>query len=116
MACGDQIGRDIGQLQQVPCFCAEWCPVLDGLCRSGLVVTCVICGTRLSLSDKYDPVKKRYFPPPLDLLLSWTTLFRSGGTLRNYLGYVQTACIMFDKPTQVVLFGRVGWLCFRLAL
>ena len=53
------------------------------------------------VADKYDPIRKRYFPPPLDLLLPWTTLFRSGQTLRNYLGYVQTACIMFEKPTQV---------------
>ena len=53
------------------------------------------------LIDRYDPVRKRYFPPPLELLLPWTTLFRSGGTLRNYLGYVQTGCLMVDVPTHV---------------
>ena len=55
----------------------------------------------LLMADKLDPIKKRYFPPPLDLLLSWTTLFRSGLTLRNYLGYVQTACLLANKPVEV---------------
>jgi len=53
------------------------------------------------LSDRYDPVWKRHFHPPLELLLPWTTLFRSGGTLRNYFGYVQTGCLMVDVPTHV---------------
>ena len=51
-------------------------------------------------ADKYDQAKKRYFPPPLDLLLSWTTIFRSGQTLRNYLGYVRTGCLMFNVPVK----------------
>ena len=59
------------------------------------------CRVLFLLPDRFDPDKKRYFPPPLDLLLSWSTLFRSGQTLRNYLGYVQTACILFNAPTQV---------------
>ena len=52
-------------------------------------------------ADKYDPVAKRYFPPPLNLLLSWTTMFRSAQTLSNYLGYVQTGCLIANAPTQV---------------
>ena len=54
-----------------------------------------------SCADKYDPLLKRYFPPPLHLLLSWTTIFRSGDTLRNYLGYVKTGCMVFNKPVAV---------------
>ena len=56
---------------------------------------------RACVADRFDPVGKQYFPPPLNLLLSWTTLFRSGATLRNYLGYVKTGCILSGKPTQV---------------
>ena len=52
-------------------------------------------------TNKYDPELMRYFPPPLHLLLSWTTIFRSGHTLRNYLGYLQTACLLAEVSTQV---------------
>ena len=54
-----------------------------------------------AFADKFDAGKKRYFPPTLDLLLSWTTMFRSGRTLRNYLGYVQTGCLLAGASTQV---------------
>ena len=73
----------------------------------GMWAQCLVClllAVNCSCTDQFDPDKKRYFPPPLDLLLSWTTLFRSGGTLRNYLGYLQTGCLMVDAPTQVRLF------------
>ncbi len=82
------------------------------------------CRVLFLLPDRFDPDKKRYFPPPLDLLLSWSTLFRSGQTLRNYLGYVQTACILFNAPTQVwphrVLRWPARWArlcrCFKIPL
>ena len=65
--------------------------------------------------DKYDPKLKRYFPPPLHLLLSWTTIFRSAGTLSNYLGYVKTGCLVFNKPVQVSNGIRLrNTLCARL--
>ena len=69
------------------------------------VFVCLLLAVNCSCTDQFDPDKKKYFPPPLDLLLSWTTLFRSGGTLRNYLGYLQTGCLMVDAPTQVSLFS-----------
>ena len=52
-------------------------------------------------SDTYDPLLRRYFPPPIRLLVPWTTLFRSPGTLQNYLGHVKTGCILAGKPIQV---------------
>ena len=56
-----------------------------------------------------DPVRRQYFPPPLGLLLSWSTLFRSGGTLRNYLGYVRTACLLENVSVEVgVLWALSG--------
>ena len=42
-----------------------------------------------------------FFPPRLKVLLAWTTMFRSGGTLRNYLGYVKTGCIIVEANTGV---------------
>ena len=64
-------------------------------CVSPCLLVACLC------ADKYDPVLKRYFPPPIDLLLSWTTMFRSAQTLGNYLGYVQTGCLIASAPTQV---------------
>ena len=80
-------------------------------CRSVLQVQ------SLAVPDRYDPVLKRYFPPPLHLLLSWTTMFRLGQTLRNYLGYVQTGCLMVDAPTQVgsgaCMSGTSDYMCLN---
>ena len=72
-----------------------------------LAAVCPVLVLSLGCADKYDPVKKRYFPPPLDLLLSWTTIFRSGQTLRNYLGYVQTGCLLFNVSVKVGAGTRV---------
>ena len=41
-----------------------------------------------------------FFPPRLKVLLAWTTMFRSGGTLRNYIGYVKTGCIIVGADTR----------------
>ena len=58
-----------------------------------------------------------FFPPSLRMLLAWTTIFRSGGTLRNYLGYVKTGCIIVGvstgascKPTDPARFA-LSHLC-----
>ena len=59
-----------------------------------------LVGMHCLLSDTYDPLLRRYFPPPIHLLVPWTTLFRSPGTQQNYLGYVKTGCILAGKPTQ----------------
>ena len=45
---------------------------------------------------------KCYFPPRLEWLLAWSTLFRSEGTLGNYLGYVKTGCLVVKAPVKVV--------------
>ena len=43
----------------------------------------------------------QYFPPKLNLLLSWSSLFRSVGTFSNYLAYVRTAGLVADVSTEV---------------
>ena len=40
-------------------------------------------------------------PPTLNMLLTWSTMFRSSGTFGNYLGYVKTACMLEEAPTEV---------------
>ena len=40
-------------------------------------------------------------PPKLNMLLSWSTLFRSERTLANYLGYVKTACLLDGASVAV---------------
>ena len=69
---------------------------------------CVLCSLMvvkssacMAFADTVFPNVKRYYPPRLDALLAWSVLFRSGGTLRNYLGYVKTGCIMAGADTKV---------------
>ena len=59
---------------------------------------------------------KTYFPPKLEWLLAWSTMFRCEGTLGNYLGYVKTGCLMLDKPVQVTDIGSTRhpfYVCVR---
>ena len=41
------------------------------------------------------------FPPTLSGLLTWSMLFRSRGTFRNYLGYARVGCALAGKPCDV---------------
>ena len=43
-----------------------------------------------------------YLPPTLDMLLAWSTMFRSAGTFHNYLGYVKTGCMLEGASTEVM--------------
>ena len=42
-----------------------------------------------------------FFPPPLRILLAWSTLFRCRATFANYLGYLKTACLVMNVSTEV---------------
>ena len=53
------------------------------------------------VSDAIRSGEKSYFPPRLDDLMAWSACFRSGGTFRNYLGYVRTGCIVVGASTTV---------------
>ncbi len=63
-------------------------------CEMYNVMLCSRAGT-------VDPARGRYFPPKLNVLLAWSTLFRSEGTWGNYLAYVKTATVMVEASTQV---------------
>ena len=41
-----------------------------------------------------------HFPSPTSTLVTFTTIFRNGGTLNNYLGYVKTAHHLLHYPTH----------------
>ena len=47
-------------------------------------------------------VGSRMLPPALDMLLSWSTLFRSEGTFSNYMGHLRTACLLCRVSTKVL--------------
>ena len=94
-----------------------------GSCKKTL--PSVRCGIRCFMSfvdELMAPVTvKHYFPPGLDTLLAWSVLFRSEGTLANYLGYVKTACLILGVSTQVrsmsfVFAMRDFSLCFRYSM
>ena len=55
----------------------------------------------MCLPGKVEQAGGSIFPPKLDTLLAWSTLFRSEGTWGNYLGYVKTACVLVKVETQV---------------
>ena len=44
-------------------------------------------------------MKGREFPPSLDGLLMWSTLFRCSGTFGNYVNYVRVACLVLGVST-----------------
>ena len=61
-------------------------------------------------ADTWDPELKRYFPPPLELLLAFAMDFRSPVTLKNYYGYIKTGCMLAGAPVQVSTGMRDAWL------
>ena len=52
-------------------------------------------------ADKALGLKGREFPPPIDGILAWSTLFRSSGTFSNYLNYVKVGCQILELPCSV---------------
>ena len=55
----------------------------------------------LAFADALGHKEGMYMPPHLDMLLTWSTLFRSVGTFSNYLGHVKTACLLIGVSTGV---------------
>ena len=68
------------------------CPKTRQSALSGMRCWCTFAQNVLDL-------KGREFPPPLDGLLAWSTLFRCKGTFANYLGHVKLACEMVSCST-----------------
>ena len=59
------------------------------------------------VADSCAPGRKRYFPPTVDMLIAWSSLFQCADTWANYLNYVRTACLLVKAPTQVLATRRV---------
>jgi len=85
---------------------AEWLAearldAIIGLCR--LSIASVRSGVRcfVAFSSATCPARQKHFPPSLDTLLQWSVTFRCSATFGNYLGYVRTACLMVEEPTEV---------------
>ena len=74
--------------------------ILGSCCRS---MPSVKSGIRMYLAfvDETYEGPKKYFPPQLEWLLAWSTLFRSQGTLANYMGYVKTACLIVKQSVKI---------------
>ena len=47
-------------------------------------------------------VNRPALPPSIDMLLSWSTLFRSKGTFQNYLTNIRTACQLVGLDTSTM--------------
>ena len=81
--------------------------VLGRLC--GCVRTCSFGGTHVGLwrclsDDAFPNVcakdGRKYFPPTVPMVLSWSMGFRVRGTFVNYLGYVRTGCLVAGCSVQ----------------
>jgi len=74
--------------------------ILGSCCRS---MPSVRSGIKMYLAfvDETYEGPKKYFPPQLEWLLAWSTLFRSQGTLANYIGYVKTGCLIVKQSVKV---------------
>ena len=55
----------------------------------------------LAFADAMGHKGGMYLPPRLDMLLTWSTLFRSVGTFSNYMGHVKTSCLLIGVSTDV---------------
>ena len=78
-------------------FIGMFCSVAS---RNKLVAMSMLC------TDALEGPDAELFPPKLDNLLAWTTLFRCGGTVSNYLGYVKTGTILLKASTEVRCVGQ----------
>ena len=72
-----------------------------------LAVRIVVCCVCSACTDKVAQRASRYFPPKLEHLLAWSTLFRCEGTWSNYLGYVRTACVVVKASTKVACLSHL---------
>lgn len=81
--------------------------ILGSCCRSMPSVRSGIRAYLGFVEETYGGPKK-YFPPQLEWLLAWSTLFRSQGTLGNYLGYVKTGCLILKQSVKVFDHAALG--------
>jgi hypothetical protein len=70
----------------------------------------VLCGMRCwcKFAQRVLNLKGREFPPPLDGLLAFSTLFRCRGTFSNYLGHIRIACELVQCSTEVFNCAELG--------
>ena len=47
-----------------------------------------------AFANQADPSRGSCLPPRLDIILAWSTTFRSKGTFSNYVAYVRTVCLL----------------------
>ena len=70
---------------------------------------CFVCSAHMF------PSVSRFFPPSREILLTWSTIFRCGGTFKNYLNFVKTGCIITRQCTEVQAYVvYVGTRCRAL--
>ena len=97
-------GCDPWHLQAVTKVDTQRISLLHGFCRHVILavsVIVIVLDTYWMLSDQVATVRGKYLPPSLEMLLSWSTLFRSKRTFSNYCGHVRTACLLCKTSTKV---------------
>lgn len=86
---------------------SSWRSVLSGIrCyvafRGELRCVTHVCLVRPRVcADAVEKHVEVYFPPTVEILLTWSTTFRCCGTWQNYCSYVKTGCLIVDAPVHV---------------
>ena len=65
-------------------------------------------GLLFCLSDAACVQMQSYFPPSLNVLLAWSTLFPCPNTLANYFSYVKAGCLIVGASVGVRAFRIVN--------
>ncbi len=97
MVGGGKDRRHTWSLQALAKIRAQRSQVLHGLCTYAPPLTMLhppwgfVCEPCAGAAD---PLRYSCLPPKIDVLLGWSSLFRSEGTFANYLGHVRTCCLL----------------------
>ena len=68
----------------------------------------VTCNHRSRVAqDAACGAKRKYWPPSLNVLLAWSSLFRSHLTLSNYFGFVKSGCLIMGASVEVACSPRL---------
>jgi hypothetical protein len=71
----------------------------------------------IALAGACFPATDSIFPPRLDVLIAWASLFPSVATFRDHLDHLKLACVIGHVPTSVSSFFFLSLsLIFSLSL
>ena len=100
--------RALKRLRSTPMSMSDKAVWVEQARMSALVGSCplshksVVSGLRCYVDFVHEmfDLRGREFPPTVEILLAWSTLFRHERTFANYVGYVRLACHMLGLSAE----------------